>query len=300
MPTCDCRKIKECTCDVLEKFMLRDNNSKLIQFLMKLNDDQCCKTRPTRRINRRLDATRPPTLPINVTGSNKQVNRGQQRSTMVNGGQTCQKHSNPAGIWSQILSLDPLPTTNKAYYIIQQIKKQKQVTSHVFEPTVFFANMNNKNSSGGRKDNIGMRTRLSLRGYTNCGQKGHVFEQCFERLGYPDWYKVRMNQGGNVDSKLVASVCQEMMKLFKGKGIMEDKGSASTSHAGASDHMSPNLSLFISTRTLKTLIIVHLTNGSSKTVTIVSQVRITPSLILTDVFCLPDFQLNLLSVGKLI
>ncbi|GKE72037.1 hypothetical protein Tco_1530109, partial [Tanacetum coccineum] len=31
---------------------------------------QCCKTRSTRPINRRLRATRPPTLPINVTGSN--------------------------------------------------------------------------------------------------------------------------------------------------------------------------------------------------------------------------------------
>nr|GEY07577.1 hypothetical protein CTI12_AA091260 [Tanacetum cinerariifolium] len=39
LPTCDCGKMRECTCDVLEKFMLRDSNSKLIQFLMKLNDD---------------------------------------------------------------------------------------------------------------------------------------------------------------------------------------------------------------------------------------------------------------------
>jgi len=28
----------------------------------------------------------------------------------------------------QILAMDPLPTVNRAYYIIQQIKKQKQVT----------------------------------------------------------------------------------------------------------------------------------------------------------------------------
>ena len=58
---------------------------------------QCCKTRSTRPINRRLDATRPPTLPINVTGSNKQVNHGQRRSIVVNGGQTCGKPSNLTG-----------------------------------------------------------------------------------------------------------------------------------------------------------------------------------------------------------
>ncbi|GJX58336.1 NSP-interacting kinase 1-like protein [Tanacetum coccineum] len=62
---------------------------------------------------------------------------------------------------SQILAMDPLPTVNKAYYIVQQIEKQKQVTSHTFEPTAFFANMNNKGQSGGRK----------------------------EVKGYPNWYK---------------------------------------------------------------------------------------------------------------
>ncbi|GKE01523.1 retrovirus-related pol polyprotein from transposon TNT 1-94, partial [Tanacetum coccineum] len=82
---------------------------------------------------------------------------------------------------------------------------------------------------------------------TNYGQEGHLFEQCFERLGYPDWYKgkkakknnrlaahvnsgfdehfsgetpfdmeyeneVGLGQNGHVDQKLVAAVCQEMMK----------------------------------------------------------------------------------------
>ncbi|GKC59694.1 hypothetical protein Tco_1087292 [Tanacetum coccineum] len=48
--------------------------------------------------NRRLGATRPPTLPILITRLNKSVNRGQQRSTTANGGQTCQKSANLAGM----------------------------------------------------------------------------------------------------------------------------------------------------------------------------------------------------------
>ncbi|PWA74191.1 hypothetical protein CTI12_AA255210 [Artemisia annua] len=39
MPTCNCGKMRECTCSVLEKFALRDSNTKLIQFLMKLSDE---------------------------------------------------------------------------------------------------------------------------------------------------------------------------------------------------------------------------------------------------------------------
>ncbi|GJR83661.1 hypothetical protein Tco_0154446 [Tanacetum coccineum] len=37
MPTCNCGKMKEYTCSVIEKFALRDSNSELIKFLMKLN-----------------------------------------------------------------------------------------------------------------------------------------------------------------------------------------------------------------------------------------------------------------------
>ncbi|GKA50277.1 ulp1 protease family, C-terminal catalytic domain-containing protein, partial [Tanacetum coccineum] len=43
--------------------------------------------------------------------------------------------------------------------------------------------------------------------------------------------EVGFGQNGGVDQKLVAAVCQEMMKMFKWKGIMEDKNYAGTSHA---------------------------------------------------------------------
>ncbi|GKE68680.1 hypothetical protein Tco_1526752 [Tanacetum coccineum] len=89
---------------------------------------------------------------------------------------------------SQILAMDPLPTVNKAYYIVQQIEKQKQVTNHTFEPTAFFANMNNKGQSGGRKETKGNRTD-GKRFCTGCNQEGHTVDQCFKKIGYPDWYK---------------------------------------------------------------------------------------------------------------
>ncbi|GJZ01387.1 retrovirus-related pol polyprotein from transposon TNT 1-94 [Tanacetum coccineum] len=305
-------RMRECTCDVLGKVLLRDSNSKLIKFSMKLNDDY-------------------------------------------------------ESVRSQILAMDPLPTVNKAYYIVQQIEKQKQVTNHSFEPTAFFANLNNKGGNGGRKDNKGSRNdgkNDGKRFCNGCHQEGHTVDQCFEKIGYPDWYKgkkakkqgriaanvslgfddhfsadtpfdmgyeneIGTNSGGGVDQRLVAAVCQEMMKMFKGKGgdngISRDH--ASTSHAGilscctasfalfchphmdikedwindtwASDHMTPNFDLFISITHLKNPIIIHLPDGNSKTVIIVGKVQLTPSLILTNVFYVPEFQLNLLSVGQL-
>ncbi|GJX82365.1 hypothetical protein Tco_0331846 [Tanacetum coccineum] len=66
---------------------------------------------------------------------------------------------------------------------------------------------------------------------------------------------------------------------------------------GASNHMTPNFNLFISVTHLKNPITVHLPDGNSKIVTIVGKVQLAPSLILTNVFYVPEFQLNLLSVG---
>nr|GEY47570.1 retrovirus-related Pol polyprotein from transposon TNT 1-94 [Tanacetum cinerariifolium] len=148
---------------------------------------------------------------------------------------------------SQILAMDPLPTVNKAYYIVQQIEKQKQVTNHVFEPTAFFANMNNKNNSNGsRENNKGNRNEIKgetkneiyfKKVCTNYGQEGHLFEQCFERLGYPDC----MGQNGHVDQKLVAAFCQEMMKMFIGKAISEDKGEPDNENSDSSTNLISNV-----------------------------------------------------------
>ncbi|PWA71475.1 hypothetical protein CTI12_AA280540 [Artemisia annua] len=63
--------MRECTCGTTEKFLEIDSRSKLMQFLMRLNDD--------------FEAVR-----------------------------------------NQVLSMDPLPNINKAYYIVQQVEKQKQ------------------------------------------------------------------------------------------------------------------------------------------------------------------------------
>ncbi|GJT61758.1 retrovirus-related pol polyprotein from transposon TNT 1-94 [Tanacetum coccineum] len=73
--------------------------------------------------------------------------------------------------WDELQNINGLPTcdygrmtgctcdvlVNKAYYIVQQIEKQKQVTNYSFEPTAFFVNLNNKGGNTGRKDNRGSR-----------------------------------------------------------------------------------------------------------------------------------------------
>ena len=90
--------MNQCTCSTSEKFLEREIHLKLIQFLMKLNDE--------------IESVR-----------------------------------------SQILAMDSLPNVNKAYYIVQQIEKQKQAIHPVFDPSTFFANtINNKKSYNAGKE----------------------------------------------------------------------------------------------------------------------------------------------------
>ncbi|GKE76432.1 hypothetical protein Tco_1542552 [Tanacetum coccineum] len=130
LPTCNCDKMRECTCSVIEKFIERDSNSKLIQFLMKLSDGY-------------------------------------------------------ESVRSQILAMDPLPSVNKAYYIVQQTEKKKQVTNHAFEPTAFFASMNNKGGNYSKRNGKNVRNDYRhdvKRTCTHYNQEGHIVDQCFEKI----------------------------------------------------------------------------------------------------------------------
>nr|XP_043639702.1 uncharacterized protein LOC122610813 [Erigeron canadensis] len=277
IPVCTCGKMGECTCKIMVKYAEIESRSRLMQFLMKLNDDY-------------------------------------------------------ESVRNQILSMDPLPTINKAYYIVQQVEKQKQVTHHTPDHTAFFANNANKGNQNFKKfvssDNKGEKPFC-----THCKQTGHLYEQCFERLGYPDWYKgnkvkkggrmaaqistnfgdisqrdspfdmeyeneIHCDQKSAIDRKLVATVCTEMMKMLKGNQVIEghntDCGKIGQPHAGmsfharlqalvsivdiefkkdwvndtgATDHMSPHLELFHDIIDLKYPIKVKLPDGSHKLVT---------------------------------
>ncbi|GJY90478.1 retrovirus-related pol polyprotein from transposon TNT 1-94 [Tanacetum coccineum] len=106
-----------------------------------------------------------------------------------------------------------------------------------------------KISQGSRNDGRNDEKRFC----NGCNQEGHKVDQYFEKIGYHDWYKgkkakkqnmiaanvsagfddhcsadipfgmgseneIGLNQGSGFDQKLVADVCQEMMRMFKGKG----------------------------------------------------------------------------------
>ncbi|GJV56794.1 hypothetical protein Tco_1457799, partial [Tanacetum coccineum] len=48
--------------------------------------------------------------------------------------------------------------------------------------------------------------------------------------------EIEMGQNGNVDQRLVVAACLKMMKMFKGKGIIDDSGGSIRNYASTSSH----------------------------------------------------------------
>ncbi|VFQ85375.1 unnamed protein product [Cuscuta campestris] len=210
-PTCECGKVKECTCAFMEKWIEIDNRNKL-EFLMRLNDE--------------YDATR-----------------------------------------GQILGTEPLPSLSKAFYIIHRIEAQKNITRSIPESGAFFVNNELGRSSQHKDRREDRRNKPTDRKFCKyCKSEGHLYEQCFERVGYPDWYKgKKYKKTGNqrvaahvnlheriedsewdtpletngshnkmgVDQELVSAICNEVVKMFKGKaGELNDMNMVSANSAG--------------------------------------------------------------------
>ena len=69
--------------------------------------------------------------------------------------------------------------------------------------------------------------------------------------------------------------------------------------SGASDHISPDLSLFSNVRPVLQQCHITMPNGLPAQVKHIGTVQIGPNLWLKDVLHVPDFQFNLLSISKL-
>lgn len=168
---------------------------------------------------------------------------------------------------NQILSMDPLPNVNKAYYIVQLVEKQKQMSeimnvSSVVEGGAYavqrqpskFSNI----GGGGRKE---YRKNKQDRFCDHCKMRGHTMDQCFKLHGYPDWCKdERFKTGisgapkfatqaiseiqvadnplkteagssvsGGIDLTLMNTICQEVVKALQGKHVATNLATTFTS-----------------------------------------------------------------------
>ncbi|XP_074306114.1 uncharacterized protein LOC141641347 [Silene latifolia] len=331
LPNCSCGKCNSCTCSLFKRMQERENNSKLIQFLMGLN-----------------------------------------------GGYD--------HIRTQILSLDPLPSINKALGMLQKIEKQKQVAESVEILTDTTAYASYKHGEGSKKastsdtkkycshcdmTNHNLEDCFRVQECAYCGKSGHKIEKCYRLVGFPadknnkgkgkmpnnkqfkkpNTFKKSANnvETCDEDSPLDEFVEEQLKEAFTSKGnsapidagmleglvttvidqvmkrMSENQAGPSSANfagimsasqvnslnsitymhdwiidTGASDHITYNIKLLHNVRRLKVPISVGLPDGTVKFVSLMGDVKLTTDIVLNNVMLIPDFRQNLLSVSKLI
>lgn len=98
-----------------------------------------------------------------------------------------------------ILSMAPLPYLNRAFHLVQQVEKQKQLSGEVatenLEVSAFQVNKQdteNFQRREFRKDKVYKRCDY-------CGIKGHIKSDCYKIIGYPERSENTRGRNGQDD-----------------------------------------------------------------------------------------------------
>lgn len=147
-------------------------------------------------------------------------------------------------IRSMILSVDDLPSVNKAFYLVQQFERQKLITSGSLgtssDGSAYNANRQSNGKDKKTKDN---------RKCDFCHMKGHVKDKCYKLHGYPPNWRFKKanaaeteedntldvdNGSSSVNSALITAMCKEVAKMFK-NGALSSANAAGSSSANVAE-----------------------------------------------------------------
>lgn len=221
-------------------------------------------------------------------------------------------HDSFAAIRSQILLMEPFPSTQRIYNLVRQEEKQQEInvcTVPVVESAALQVSKQYRPS--------GKRQRLFC---DHCNRHGHTRATCYQIHGFPN------KQGKSSPAALNSTVTpaptssgpqiihhEQYNKLLALLAKEESAASAALLAGiilscttprwiidlGASNHICASLSFFSSYTSLNKNILVELPDGSHASVTHIGIVKFNPSLILKHVYYIPSFKFNLLSISQL-
>lgn len=90
-----------------------------------------------------------------------------------------------SGVRGQILLMDPLPSVNRAYSLVLQEERQREVSSNRSSPLDVAAltvkrNLNANKNAGKKKNGKSERPKCD-----HCGWEGHTIDKCYRIHGFP-------------------------------------------------------------------------------------------------------------------
>lgn len=172
-------------------------------------------------------------------------------------------NDNFENVRSSILAMDPFPSINKAYYLVQQVEKQKSITAGndqssnggaSQESSALNANrgygrgknsggyFGNNNYNGGQsgqsfgtsRGNSGptgsylerkeVAKKAKMEKKCNhCNQRGHTVDECFKIHGYPEWFQELKNK--NRTTAAVSEMEESSLSFGEGTSSIQKQGS---------------------------------------------------------------------------
>lgn len=218
-------------------------------------------------------------------------------------------HDSFSTVRSQILLMEPFPSIQRIYSLVRQEEKQQELNVRSV-PTVDSAAFQFVKQS--YRDRVPSKRQRPF--CDHCNRHGHTREKCFQLHGFPDKHGKRVEPQA---THLVAPTTQltsEQYNKLLALIAKDDADGPSVNFAsialscltscwiidsGASNHICTSLSLFSSYVPIQKHISVQLPDGSYASVTHIGVVKYSSSFILQDVFYIPSFKFNLLSISQL-
>ncbi|XP_074277197.1 uncharacterized protein LOC141600841 [Silene latifolia] len=218
---------------------------------------------------------------------------------------------------SQLLSLDTLPTLNRAFQLtIQEERLKVGDPSVLAEPRMFFALRRRPATSGPSNNPPDWRALRALEKQerrklkcSHCTGPGHEASSCFIRTQkFPDWWGDRPRTLEEVAARARSTTCAFASRRFRVNAARpssssDDRLSGMCSDwiidTGASRHVTGNISWLTNSRPILACPIT-LPNGHTVSANVAGTVWFSEFIFLTDVLFVPNLTCNLLSVSQLI
>ncbi|KAL0414382.1 UNVERIFIED_CONTAM: hypothetical protein Sradi_1639900 [Sesamum radiatum] len=107
--------------------------------------------------------------------------------------------------------MDPVPSINRAYSMVQSVEKQKKVHLEIADTTENTAlHVKGGQRFDKKRYNVDKRTQYC----THCERAGHNKDSCFKLHGTPDWYKELVDKKKRDAGELEDSLWMQPLKIY--------------------------------------------------------------------------------------
>ncbi|KAL9996132.1 putative RNA-directed DNA polymerase [Helianthus debilis subsp. tardiflorus] len=237
------------------------------------------------------------------------------------------------GVRTNLLMKETLPTIKEAFAIVSREESHRNYSSgNKRNQSLAFVSKVNQPVEFKRTNKVSNQNLKC----THCNKIGHSVDKCFEIIGYPSWLKPRGSQGKRAiaSSDNTVNSCEATVNTLTSDQIsrllslLNDKSSEGRQScnvsgychtvfcfancldnwdkvgwivdSGANQHMVKDESgLVDSVNVSEFNIKIKHPNGTSALVTKIGNLKLANNVVLKDVFVVPEYNINLISVHKL-